>query len=78
MKTLAGKEKQFLTDAAGKGTKIVLDLETYQQFRKATEELADIHSYDPLRDPAHAEIAPGQSATLAAYRADRKRKGRAE
>ncbi len=76
MKTLAGKEEQFLTDAKGKRTAVVLDLQTYQQLREAEEELADIHAYDTLRDRAHAEITTGQSATLTTYRAGRKRSAR--
>jgi hypothetical protein len=38
------------------------------------EEIADIHAYDALHDRAHSEIAAGQSSTLTAYRARRKRK----
>ncbi len=69
MKTLAGQEEHFLTDAKGKRTAVV---QTYQQLREAEEELADIQAYDTLRDRACAEIAAGQSATLATYRASRK------
>jgi hypothetical protein len=40
------------------------------------EEIADIHAYDALHDRAHSEIAAGQSSTLTAYRARRKRKAK--
>jgi len=64
--------EQFLTDAKGKRTGVLLDLQTYEQLRAAEEELADIHDYDALHDRAHAEIAAGQFATLTSYRAGRK------
>jgi len=35
-----------------------------------------IPAYDVLHDRAHAEIAPGQRATLTSYRAARKRKAK--
>ena len=76
MKTLAVKEAQFLTDAEGRRTGVVLDLQTYERLREAEEELADIHSYDALRDRAHSEVAAGNCATLASYRADRRRKAK--
>ena len=75
MKTLA-KEEQFLTDASGKRTGVLLDLETYAQLRDAAEELADIHAYDALHDRAHSEIAAGQAATLTSYRIRRGRKAK--
>ena len=74
MKVLATKEEQFLTDAKGKRTGVVLDLETYEHLREAEEELADIHAYDALHDRAHSEIAAGQGATLTTYRLGRGRK----
>jgi hypothetical protein len=74
MKALAAKEEQFLTDAKGKRTGVVLDLETYEHLREAEEELADIHAYDALHDRAHSEIAAGQRATLTTYRIGRGRK----
>ena len=76
MKLLAAKEEQFLTDAKGKRTGVVLDLQTYEHLRAAEEELADIHAYDALHDRAHLEIAAGQCATLTSYRAARKRKAK--
>jgi hypothetical protein len=76
MKLLATKEEQFLTDARGKRTGVVLDLRTYEHLRAAEEELADIHAYDALQDRAHSEIAAGQCATLTSYRANRKRKAK--
>jgi len=74
MKALAAKEEQFLTDAKGKRTGVLLNLETYERLREAEEELADIHAYDALHDRAHSEIAAGQSVTLTSYRANRGRK----
>lgn len=76
MKTLMVKEEQFLTDAKGKRTGVVLDLQTYEHLRAAEEELADIRDYDALHDRAHAEIAVGQFATLTSYRAGRKSKAK--
>jgi PHD/YefM family antitoxin component YafN of YafNO toxin-antitoxin module len=76
MKVLAAKEEQFLTDAKGKRTGVLLNLDTYERLREAEEELADIHAYDALRDRAHSEIAAGQSVTLTSYRANRGRKAK--
>ena len=74
MKLLAVKAEQFLTDAKGKRTGVVLDLPTYEHLCAAEEELADIKAYDALHDRAHSEIAAGQCATLTSYRSDRKRR----
>ncbi len=76
MKSLLAKEERFLTDAKGNRTGVVLDLQTYEQLREASEELADIRAYDALRDRAYSEIAAGQSTTLTSYRAGRKRKAK--
>jgi hypothetical protein len=76
MKALAAKEEQFLTDAIGKRTGVVLDLRAYEHLREAEKELADIQAYDSTRDRAHSEIAAGQFSTLAAYRAARRRKAK--
>jgi hypothetical protein len=76
MKTLAAKEELFLTDAEGKRTGVLLDIQTYERLREAEEELADIRAYDSTRKRAHSEIAAGQFSTLAAYRADRGRKAK--
>ncbi len=76
MKTATVKEAQFLTDAKGKRTGVVLDLRIYEQLREAEEELADIDAYDSLRDRAHSETAAGQWATLTSYRASRGRKSK--
>jgi PHD/YefM family antitoxin component YafN of YafNO toxin-antitoxin module len=75
MSTLVAKE-QFLTDAKGKRTGVVLDLATYERLREAEEELSDIRAYDALHDRAHAEIAAGHFETLASYRASRKRRAK--
>jgi PHD/YefM family antitoxin component YafN of YafNO toxin-antitoxin module len=74
MKAMAAKTEQFLTDAKGKRTGVVLDLKTYEQLREAEEELADIRAYDTLHERAHSEIAAGNFSTLTSYRAARKRK----
>jgi hypothetical protein len=73
MKALAAKEEQFLTDAKGKRTGVILDLKTYEHLREAEEELADIHTYDALHDRAHSEIAAGKRSTLTSYCTSRKR-----
>ena len=70
------KEEQFLTDAKGKRTGVLLDLQTYEHLREAEEELADIRDYDALHERAHTEIAAGQFATLTSYRAARKPKAK--
>jgi len=75
MSALVAKE-QFLTDAKGKRTGVVLDLATYEHLREAEEELADIQAYDALNDRARSEIAAGQFETLTSYRASRKRKAK--
>jgi hypothetical protein len=74
MKPMAAKEAQFLTDAKGKRTGVLLNLDTYERLREAEEHLADIHAYDALHDRVHSEIAAGQCATLTSCRANRKRR----
>ncbi len=76
MKTLAGQAEQFLTDAEGKRTAVLLDMQTYERLREAEEELADIRAYDSIRKRAHSELDAGQFSTLAAYRAGRERKAK--
>ena len=76
MKALVVKEEQFITDAKGKRSGVVLDLKTYEQLREAEEELADIQAYDALRERAHSEIAAGQFETLTSFRASRRRKAK--
>jgi hypothetical protein len=76
MKAPVAKEEQFVTDAQGKRTGVLLNLDTYERLREAEEELADIQTYDAFRDRAHAEIAAGQFETLTSYRASRKRKAK--
>jgi hypothetical protein len=68
MKSVAVKQEQFLTDAKGNRTGVVLDLETYEHLREAEGELADIQAYDALHDRAHSEITTGQYETLKSYR----------
>ena len=41
MTALAAIGEQFLTDAKGKRTGVVLDLQTYEHLREAEEELAE-------------------------------------
>lgn len=76
MKALVAKEEQFLTDAKGKRTGVLLNLDTYERLREAEEELADIQAYDALHDRARSEIAAGQFTTLKSYRNDRKRRAK--
>jgi len=76
MKTLAAKEEQFLTNANGKHTGVVLDMQAYERLREAEEELADIRAYDSTRDRVRSEIAASQFSTLVAYRAGRDRKAK--
>jgi hypothetical protein len=76
MKALVAKEEQFLTDAKGKRTGVLLNLATYQRLREAEEELADIQTYDALHDRAHSEITAGHSTPLTNYRANRRRKAK--
>jgi hypothetical protein len=76
MKTLAAKAERFLTDAQGKRTGVLLDLQTYERLCEAEEELSDIQAYDSSRDRAYSEIAAGHFSTLAAYRAGCERKRR--
>jgi hypothetical protein len=76
MKMAAFKTEQFLTDAKGKRTGVVIDLKTYEHLREAEEELADIHAYDALRDRAHSQVAAGECDTLASYRASRGREAK--
>jgi hypothetical protein len=76
MKLAAAKKEQYLTDDKGIRTGVVLDLQTYEHLRESEEELADIQNYDALHDRAHSEIAAGQCATLASYRAGRKCKAK--
>jgi hypothetical protein len=70
------KEEQFLTDAKGRRTGVVLDLATYEHLREAAEELADIQTYDALHDRVHSEIAAGQFESLTSYRKNRKRRAK--
>lgn len=76
MRIVSRKEELFLTNAKGKRTGVVLDLQTYEHLRAAEEELADIHTYDALRDQAHSQIAAGQFMTLTTYRSRRGRKAK--
>jgi len=76
MKAPVANEEQFITDAKGKRTGVLITLDAYERLREAEEELADIQAYDALRDRAHAEIAAGQFESLTSYRASRKRNPR--
>ena len=74
MKTAVLRDEQFVTDAEGKRVGVILDLRSYERLREAQEELADIEAYDSALPTVRAEIASGQFASLAAYRAKRARK----
>ncbi len=76
MKAAVATKEQYLTDAKGKRTGVVLDLATYERLREAEEELGDIQAYDALHDRARKEIAVGQFETLTSYRTSRKRKAK--
>jgi hypothetical protein len=76
MKTLASKEEQFVTDAKGKRTGVVLDLITYQHLREAEEELAEIEAYDAARPKVLSEVAAGHFVALGEYRAARAHKSK--
>jgi hypothetical protein len=74
MKAPGTKQEQFLTNARGKRTGVVLDLQTYEHLLEAEEELADLRAYDASRHRAHSEIAAGEYSTLTTYRSSRQRK----
>jgi len=76
MKALAAKYEQFLTDAKGKRTGVVLDLSTYQRLREAEEELAEIQAYDAARPKVLSEVAAGHFTGLDEYRASRGRRSK--
>ena len=68
------KDEQFVTDADGRRMGVLLDLRTYERLREAQEELADIQAYDTALPTVRSDIALGEFAGLAAYRAKRARK----
>ena len=74
MKTSVVHQTQFLTDASGKRTGVVLNLDTYERLCEAEEELADIQSYDAARPTVATEIHAGNFVTLAEYRSKRNRR----
>jgi hypothetical protein len=76
MKTLAIKPDQFLTDAKGNRTGVILDLQTYQHLRDAEEELADIQAYDSSAIRVHSQVAAGDYLTLSEYKTGRRRKAK--
>ena len=76
MKAMAAKDEQYLTDAQGKRTGVLLDLNTYQRLREAEEELAEIQAYDAARPKVLSEIAAGHFTALGEYRAVRGRKSK--
>jgi hypothetical protein len=73
MKAMAAKDEQYLTDAQGKRTGVLLDLNTYQRLREAEEELAEIQAYDTAHPKVLSEIAAGHFTGLIEYRASRGR-----
>ena len=55
----------FVTDADGKRTGVLLDLETYEQLLEAWEELDDIRAYDAAKariDAGEEEVIPFEAA----------------
>lgn len=76
MKILATKEEQFLTDAKGRRTGVVLDLKTYYRLLEAEEELSDISAYDSARPKVALELKSGRFTRLKDYRAGRKSRGK--
>ncbi len=55
----------FVTDADGKRTGVLLDLETYEQLLEAWEELDDIRAYDAAKariDAGEEEVIPFEQA----------------
>ncbi len=63
----------FVTDADGKRTGVLLDLETYEQLLDAWEELDDIRAYDAAKariDAGEEEVIPWDQA-LAEIEAER-------
>jgi hypothetical protein len=67
MKTMVAE--QFPTDAKGKRTGVLLNLDTCERLREAEEELADIQAYDAARPKVAADLNAGNFTTLADYRA---------
>jgi hypothetical protein len=65
MKLLAAKEEQFLTDAKGKRTGAVRDLQTYEHLRAAELELTGVG----IRGAACARLGGGTFATGFRHRA---------
>jgi hypothetical protein len=76
MKTSAMKQERFLTDANGKCTGVVLNLEAYQRLLEAEEELADIHAYDSALPKVALDLKAGHYAILEQYRTGRNRKSK--
>jgi hypothetical protein len=74
MKTAALRDEHFVTDVDGRRVGVLLGLRAYERLREAQEELADIQAYDAALPTMRTEIASGQFASLAAYRAKRARK----
>lgn len=71
MKAKVAKDEQFLTDASGKRTGVVLGLSACQRLREAGEELAEIEAYDTAKPTVLSEIAAGHFTGLDEYRASR-------
>jgi hypothetical protein len=76
MKTVLEAKEQFVVDAAGRRVGVLLDLPTYEQLREAAEDNADVRAYRAVKSRVAGEIARGEYATLAEYRAKRSRKQR--
>lgn len=54
---------QFVTDAEGKRTAVILDLETYEELIEAREELEDIRAADAAKaeDPEGLSLAEARA-----------------
>lgn len=76
MKTVLAEKEQFIVDTSGQRVGVVLDLPTYEQLREAAEDNLDVRAYRAAKPRVAGEIARGEYATLADYRAKRARKSK--
>ena len=74
MKAVLAEKEQFIIDASGQRVGVVLDLPTYEQLREAAEDNLDVCAYRTAKSRVAGEVARGEYATLADYRAKRLRK----
>jgi hypothetical protein len=76
MKAVLAEKEQFIVDTSGQRVGVVLNLPAYEQLRKAAEDNLDVRAYRAARPRVAGEIARGEYATLADYRAKRSRKSK--